>query len=144
MVSSVAFGFWVDRVDRRAVLVPLALIALYALWSLRVSRPRRAGADRAPPRRASGCSAIARSRLWLAACALHWIASAPFHGTFSIHVAALGLPPWVVGLSSGLGVLAEVGVMAVYPRFASRVHPRTLLGVALRRRARCAGWGWRW
>jgi len=63
----------------------------------------------------------------LASTALHWVACAPFNGSFSIHVTALGLPPTVVGLSAGLGVVAEIAVMFLYPRLFGRTQPRYLL-----------------
>ena len=69
--------------------------------------------------------------LVLVASCLHWIACAPFHGMFSIHVTdALRLSPSVVGFSAGLGVTMEILVMFAYPRFADRFAPRHLLFVA--------------
>lgn len=129
VVSSVAFGFAVAEVDRRAVLVPIALIAGLAVWSFGV-RARAEPAHLAHPLAGLSLLRDVPFTLALVACAAHWIASAPFHGTFSIHVGALGLPPWVVGVSSGLGVVAEVGVMFAWPRLATRIRPLALLAVA--------------
>ncbi|NTX03577.1 MFS transporter [Myxococcus sp. CA040A] len=129
IVSSVLFGLLATDVDRTVVLVPLALLAMLVPWSLALR-------DTAAPSR--GLSPFAGLKLlrhrdvrWLlAATSLHWMACAPFHGTFSIHVMALGLSPAVVGVVAGLGVLAEVGVMALYPRVAGGLAPRLVLAVA--------------
>jgi PPP family 3-phenylpropionic acid transporter len=129
VVSSVAFGLAVSRVDRRTILVPLALMLAASLWSFSL-RARTATALRPFP--FQGLALLARRdvALLLLCCALHWIALAPYHGTFAIHVAALGLPPSVVGLGAGLGVLAEIGVMALHPWLARRLEPRHVLGLA--------------
>jgi PPP family 3-phenylpropionic acid transporter len=69
-------------------------------------------------------------RWFLAGTALHWIACIPYNLTFSIFIVSLGLPPSVVGISVGLGVAAELGVMLLYPRLADRIAPRHLLALA--------------
>jgi PPP family 3-phenylpropionic acid transporter len=125
--SSALFGALVEKVDRWTVIVPLSLVACYAGWSLTLR------AQQVPPagrQRAFAAWGVVKSRdvaLLLAASALHWIACAPFHGNFSIHVAALALPPSVVGASAGLGVLAEIAVMLLYPIVAERFSPRHVL-----------------
>lgn len=129
VLSSFAFGLLVPRVDRTTVLVPVALLAALFLWSFTL----RARATPGP-----GLHPLAGLRLlkhrdirWLlAATGLHWLACAPGNGVFAIHVLALGLSPAVVGLSAGLGVLAEVAVMFLYPRVAERISPRHLLSLA--------------
>jgi PPP family 3-phenylpropionic acid transporter len=68
--------------------------------------------------------------LLLACSCLHWIACAPYHGIFAIHVAALGLPPAVVGLGAGLGVGAEIAVMYLHPALSRRLAPRHVLAIA--------------
>ncbi|HYO52669.1 MFS transporter [Archangium sp.] len=131
VLSSTLFGFAVDSVGRAAVLVPLALLAALTLWSLtlRDSGGPSAGVSVHP---LSGLQLLAdRDLRWLlAGTALHWIACAPYHATFSIFVGSLGLPPSVVGISVGLGVAAELGVMLLYPRVANRLAPRHLLAFA--------------
>jgi PPP family 3-phenylpropionic acid transporter len=130
MVSSSLFGLAVDSVGRTTVLVPLVLFAALALWSLTLRDSSR------PPEGAvhplSGLQLLAdRNLCWLlAGTTLHWIACAPYHATFSIFVVSLGLPPSVVGLSAGLGVAAELGVMLLYPRVAEHIAPRHLLALA--------------
>lgn len=139
IASAALFGAAIDVVDRRAVIVPLALIAAYAAWSFTL-RARAPGFGGRHPLSGLGLLRHRDLALVLAATCLHWIASAPFHGMFGIHVARLGLPPWVVGASSAIGVLAEVAVMYAYPRVAARVAPRhVLLAAFLVSAARWAG-----
>ncbi len=129
VISSTAFGLVISKVDRMTVLVPLCLMGAYFAWTFNVRT--RSGA-RVPAGALSGLRLLSDRDLaiFLGATCLHWIACAPFHGTFSIHVQALGLPPPVVGISAGLGVLAETCFMYFYPRFAHRISPRPLLLLA--------------
>lgn len=128
IMSTTALGLAVDRIDERIVWTLLALMAAALLWSLTLR------VDTPPARK----TAPGDGRVWsaalgwlLVASSLHWVACAPFHGTFGLHVTSLGLPPSVVGLAAGLGVVAEVGVMFLRPRLALRISDRTLLGIAL-------------
>lgn len=129
VLSSTLFGLAVDAIDGRTVIAAALAIAASAGWSLTV----RAKSAPAPLRNPLDGLRLLRDRdlatLLLATC-LHWIACAPFHGTFAIHVTALGLEPRVVGLSAGLGVAAEIAVMALYPRVSERIAPRHLLFIA--------------
>lgn len=129
VVSSIAFGLAVARVDRRTILVPLALMLAASLWSfsLRARLPASGGR-----RLLDGLALLARREvaLLLACSCLHWIACAPYHGMFALHLAALGLPPSVVGLGAGFGVLAEIAVMYLHPSWARRTTPRQLLCLA--------------
>ncbi len=124
--SSALFGALVDHVDGRTVIAAVALIGCYLAWSFAVRA-------RTPPTQhvgMFGAWGLLKHRdvaLLLCACALHWIACAAYHGNFSIHVAELKLPPWVVGTSAGLGVVAEIAVMYLYPSLAERISPRQLL-----------------
>jgi len=129
VLTTTLFGLATQRPDRLTVLVPLLLIAGYALWSLSVHAPS-APAPSVSPLAGLRLLGLRDVRLLLGATCLHWIACAPFNGLFSIHAGALGLAPAVVGLSSGLGVAAEVGVMLLYPRLALRLAPRHVLFLA--------------
>jgi PPP family 3-phenylpropionic acid transporter len=139
VASSTGFGLTVNAVDRRAVFVALVLMVASFAWSFSVKARAVALPGRHP---LSGLRLLRRRDLALmlgASCA-HWIACAPFHGTFSIHVTALKLPPSVIGLSAGLGVMAEVAVMYAYPRAAKRLAPRwVLLSAVLASALRWAG-----
>ncbi|MBX5480887.1 MAG: MFS transporter [Myxococcaceae bacterium] len=129
VLSTSAFGFAVDKMDRRVIAVALALMGAYFLWTFTL----RAQAAAVPGRHPLQGLTLLRHRdlaLVLLACALHWIASAPYHGNFGIHVIALHLPPWVIGVSAALGVIAEILVMYLYPRVAERLAPRHVLLVA--------------
>ncbi|MCK8496841.1 MFS transporter [Myxococcus fulvus] len=129
IASTVLFGWLVTGVNEWVVLVPLALLSALVPWSFTLR-------DTAAPSR--GLSPLAGLALlrhpdlrWLlAATSLHWMACAPFHGTFSIHVMSLGLSPAVVGTVAGIGVIAEVAVMAFYSRVARDTAPRVVLAVA--------------
>lgn len=129
VLSSTAFGALVLEVDGRVVAAAMSMLAAAFAWSLLV-RSRTEPGPRAHP--LAGLSLL-RHRdvaLLLGCCCLHWIACAPFHGTFSIHVTALQLPPSVVGLSAGLGVVAEILVMLTYPRGLGRLAPPIVLALA--------------
>lgn len=129
VLSSTAFGVMVSEVDVRAVWVALGLMVSAFAWTFAI-RSRTAPA---PPSHPLGALKLLRERdvaVLLASTALHWIACAPFHGSFAIHVTALGLPPSVVGLGAGLGVVAEIGVMLLYPRLFARMQPRLLLSLS--------------
>lgn len=129
VISSTAFGLCFSSIDRMTVLVPLCLMGAYFLWSF--SLRSRASARLAPgPRNALRLLSNRDLVLFLIAASLHWIACAPFHGTFSIHMRALQLPPSAVGISAGLGVLAETAFMYFYPLIAPRIAPRRLLLLA--------------
>lgn len=129
VLASTSFGLLVDEVDRRTVLVPVALMGAYALWSLSL----RARSAAVPSRSPLAGWALLRHRdlaLVLAASCLHWLACAPFHGTFGIHVVGLGLDPWVIGVSAGVGVVAEIAVMFAYPQLTRRIKPRHVLFIS--------------
>lgn len=130
VLSSTLFGFAVDSVGRATVLVPLALLTALALWSFTLRDHSRASTDPVHPLSGFQLLADRDLRWFLASTALHWLACAPYHGTFSIFVVSLGLPPSVVGSSVGLGVAAELGVMFLYPRLAHRITPRHLMALA--------------
>jgi PPP family 3-phenylpropionic acid transporter len=130
VLSSSAFGFAVAGPDRSTVAVPLVFMALFFLWSFTL-RARSTPAPLSSPLAGLLLAKRPEIGLMLAATCMHWIACAPFHGMFSVHVDALGLPPSVVGTSAALGVLAEVAVMFLYPVFGDRISPPKLLVVAL-------------
>jgi PPP family 3-phenylpropionic acid transporter len=127
VLTTTTFGLWVQQVDRSTIIVALALQIIVALWSVSL---------RAHTPRGTSSHALAGLRLlrdnkdlrWLlAATCLHWMACSPYNAMLGIHILALGLPPWVVGLSFGVGVAAEAAAMLLYPRFAERIAPRHLL-----------------
>lgn len=126
IAAAASFGLLVDGVGRAIVFIPLALLALDVGVGLKLREPQRR--THASPR--SGWRPDRELVFLLAATCLHWIANAPYNGTFILYVQALGLPAWVAGVSAALGVTAEVCVMGLYPRLAHAARPRTLLCVA--------------
>ncbi len=98
---------------RAVVLAPLAALSALAAWAAFALPPPPAAPalDRPAPRSWRGPLPPGLAP-FLGTCLLHWMALAPFHGNFALHVAALGLPREVTGWCSSLGVLAEVAVMA--------------------------------
>lgn len=123
VVSTLGFGLSVQRIDRAVVLVPLGLMVAMAAWvALTLARE--------PPRIEPGPGAswtvvrdLVKRRdiaFFLAATALHWVACAPYHGLFTLHVTALGGSPGVVGVSSAIAVSSEVLVMLTWPRWGAR------------------------
>ncbi|MFP2908264.1 MFS transporter [Pyxidicoccus sp. 3LFB2] len=129
IVSTVVFGLLVSRVDETLVLTPLVLLTLLVPWTLTLRDTAPVGPR---PHPLAGLRLLRHPdfRWLLAATSLHWVACAPYHGSLSIHVMALGLAPSVVGLTAGAGVLAELVVMALYSRFAGGFAPRHVLAFA--------------
>jgi PPP family 3-phenylpropionic acid transporter len=129
IVSSTLFGLAVADTDHRVIVASLAVLAATWLFSLPLHAP--APPDPAPRRRASfDLLADPVLRRLLAATALHWMACAPSNGLFGVHVRALGLPPSVIGLSTGLAVSAEVAAMLAYPRLFARWSPSRVLAAS--------------
>lgn len=133
VVSSVSFGVLMTRIDRAAVLVPLALFLAAGAWAW----VALAGA---PPARHEGPKPDLAAALrllrspgvgwFLAAAALHWAACAPYHGSLTLHITALGLSPAIIGLSAAVAVGSEVLVMSTWTRLGARVGSTRLLLVA--------------
>ncbi|HEX8703770.1 MAG TPA: MFS transporter [Myxococcaceae bacterium] len=130
IAMTTTFGLVAKELGRLTVVVPLALLSLLALWSLSL---RSGGTPSASPHPLAGVRLLRDNkdlRWLLAATCLHWMACSPYNGMLAIHILAQGLPASVVGLAAGVGVAAEVPAMLFYPRFAHRIAPRHLLGIA--------------
>jgi PPP family 3-phenylpropionic acid transporter len=129
VASSVAFGLAVTEVDRRTILIPLALMLVGSLWSFTV-RARTASVGGRRP--FAGLTLLARRdvAVLLACCALHWIRVRAVPRDVRDPRRGAGPSPAVVGLGAGLGVLAEIAVMALHPWAARRIEPRHVLAVA--------------
>lgn len=133
VVATLGFGFFIDEVDRRVVVVAVALIAAFTAWSgltlARLPAQRRTG----PRATVSAAVELLRNRQirWLlVASALHWIASAPYHGSLGLYFQSLGFDPSTLGASASVAVVSEIVVFATWPRWSHRLRPRTLLSVA--------------
>ncbi len=133
VIASLGYGFSVDVIDRRAIATALACLGAAAVWSWLTLARAPAVHVEGPKASFQEALALLRRRdvaVFLAATALHWIACAPYHGTLSMYVTALHLPPWVVSTSSSVGVISEVAVMFTWPRWGHRFSSRRLLIVA--------------
>jgi PPP family 3-phenylpropionic acid transporter len=114
------------------VVVPLVTAASvlgYALVARGAPQPPHHGERPAP----GGLLALARDRgllLFLGAAAIHWAACAPYHLFFGVHVRDLGLSPDVTGIGMGIGVVAEIVALLLFPRIEPRVSQRTLFAIA--------------
>lgn len=130
VAATLAFGFFVDVIDRRVVLATLALITAYTIWAglTLARRPahRREG-PRADVKGALALLARPQIRWLLVASATHWIASAPYHGSLGLHFNALGFRPSTLGLSASVAVTSEIIVLFTWPRWAHLISPRALL-----------------
>jgi PPP family 3-phenylpropionic acid transporter len=130
VLSAAAFGRLAPSADERVVWAALGCMVAYAAVSAGLHARSTPSVSRGPVR-ARTLLADRGLALFLIATALHWIASAPYHGSFAIHVTALGLPPSVIGWSASLGVLAEVGVMYAQPKLTRHVSVRAWFVLSL-------------
>ncbi len=131
-VAVTSFGYAVSRTDQRAVYALLGLMSVFLLWSFWLHRPP-SGAASAARRSKPAWNLLSGNpnlTLLLLGSCLHYVALGPFNTTLAIHYASLGHPPKVIGLAVGIGVLAETGVMLIYPQLARRLSPRALLLIA--------------
>jgi len=134
VAAAQGLGLWLTaRGDRPGdPLVPvavLALVAAYALAARRLPAPPPPGTRP----RAAEMLGLLRSRpllLLLAACAVHWAATAPFHLLFGVRVRDLGLPAWITGLGMAVGVGAEVLALLAFPRLEGRLTLRAILAAS--------------
>ena len=134
VLASAGFGVFAPRSERAVVWTVLALLILLAAFAGTVLK----GSPREREARREGVP-LAGTLGWFLGCTtLHWIASAPYNGSFAIHVGTLGLPRWVTGAAVAAGVLAEVGVMVLYQRLFARWSAQRILALS------CVGSCVRW
>jgi PPP family 3-phenylpropionic acid transporter len=113
-------------------LVPLVVTALVGAYALAARRlpPSPVHADRPGPK---DLLALLRHRPLLAllgACAIHWMACAPFHLLFGVFVRDRGLSPDVAGIGMAAGVAAEILALVAFPRLEARFSLRALFATA--------------
>ncbi|MBL8919973.1 MAG: MFS transporter [Myxococcaceae bacterium] len=133
VAATLAFGFFVDVIDRRVVFAALALMGAYTAWAGLTLARRPARRREGPRADLRGALALLRNpqvRWLLVASAAHWIACAPYHGSLGLHFKALGFPPSTLGLSASVAVTSEIVVLFTWPRWAHLVRPRALLAIA--------------
>lgn len=110
-------------------LVTAASVLGYALVARGAPHPPHHGERPAP----GALFDLARDRrllLFLGAAAVHWAACAPYHLFFGVHVRDLGLSPDVTGIGMGIGVVAEIAALLLFPRLERRVPQRALFAIA--------------
>jgi PPP family 3-phenylpropionic acid transporter len=101
----------------------------YALVARGASQPPHHG-GRPPARALLDLLRDRRLLLFLFAAAIHWAACAPYHLLYGVHVRDLGLPADVTGLGMGIGVVAEIAALLLFPRFERRHSQRALFAIA--------------
>jgi PPP family 3-phenylpropionic acid transporter len=113
-------------------LVPWLVVGLVAGYALAAQGTGGAGPAGARPALEDVRDLLASRPLQFlfGACTLHWIACAPYHVFFGVFVKDLGLPADVAGLGMAVGVVAEIGVLALFPLLQRRFRLRTLFGAA--------------
>jgi PPP family 3-phenylpropionic acid transporter len=127
------FGRLVGEVDQRVIVASLTLIGAGAAWTamgLSHVRARPGHGPRPSWDAALGLAQGREMRVFLLAVAVHWAACGPYHSALAIHATALALPTRVIGDAMTLGVVSEIAVMSVWPRWGHRFSPRTLLFVS--------------
>jgi PPP family 3-phenylpropionic acid transporter len=104
-------------------------VVAYALVARSLPATPRHG-DRPAPR--AMLALLRDRRLWvlLGPAALHWAACAPYHVFFGVLVRDLRLPDDVTSAGMAIGVVAEMGVLLLFPRLERRFPLRVLLAVA--------------
>lgn len=113
-------------------LVPLAVVACVVGYALvaRAAPPTAGHAERPGTRDMLALVRDRRLHLLLLASALHWAACAPFHLLFGVFVRDLGLPADVTGLGMGIGVLAEIAALLLFPRVERRLPLPALFAIS--------------
>ncbi len=115
-----------------ALLVPVALALLVAIWlaSLRVPERFRA----APEAIGRPLLAVVRRpevATLLLVCLLMQLSHGPYYAFFTLYLEHHGYSGGLIGLLWALGVVAEIGVFLIMPRALPRFAPRTLLLASL-------------
>lgn len=122
------------RGDRPADPLVPAVVALLVCGYALVARGAPATAAHPQRPAARDMLALARDRrlhLLLAAAAVHWAACAPYHLLFGVFVRDRGLPADVTGAGMGVGVLAEIALLLLFPRLERRIPLRGLFAIAV-------------
>lgn len=114
------------------LLVPIAIalcVVGYAL-AARGAPPAAGRPERPAARDLVSLAEDRRLHLLLAAGAIHWAACAPYHLLFGVLVRDRGLPSGVTGAGMGIGVVAEIAALLLFPRLERRFPLRGLFAVA--------------
>lgn len=115
------------------VLVPAVVAAcLAAFAAVALTLPAAPGHAEARPAPRELLSLLRHRPLvvLLGACALHWMACAPYHLFFGVLVRDRALPSAVAGIGMTAGVAAEILALLLFPRLGPRFSTRALLVAA--------------
>lgn len=134
IVSAQAIGFFLAARGERPAdpAMPIAYVACIVTYAL-LAQTFPAVEPRADRPHWRDALSVLRSRpllFILALCALHWAALSPYHLMFGVLVRDLGLSSRVTGVSTALGVAAEVGALLVFPALEKRFSLRSLFAVS--------------
>jgi MFS transporter, PPP family, 3-phenylpropionic acid transporter len=135
-IACASYGLLVGGVGAVTLQVALAWAVAFAAVTWALHAPAVAAVAAVAPLRPhplDGLRLLRRRPIaWLlVVTCLHWIACAPQNGLFAIHLASIGLEPWVAGVAVGAGVCSELVVMSLVPYGAHRIAARTLLALAI-------------
>jgi len=126
LVAAAGGGEIAARVGLHAVFAAGAIgLGISALATQRVPPPST------PPERQSRPGSLRRLAPFLVAAALAGFANAAYDAGFSLHLERIGLGGRFVGWAWSLGVVSEVGLMAISGRLAARVGAERLFAGAL-------------
>jgi PPP family 3-phenylpropionic acid transporter len=115
--------------DLLVPVVTVLCIVGYAVVARGLAQPPHHG-ERPAPRALLDLASDRRVLLFLGAAAIHWSACSPYHLFFGVHVRDLGLPADVTGIGMGIGIVAEIAVLLLFPRIERRLSQRTLFAIA--------------
>ncbi|MBI5480597.1 MAG: MFS transporter [Deltaproteobacteria bacterium] len=130
LLAALAGGLLLDRSGSHVVmLAALAalLAAAVAVWAVPAPPPR---AERGALRAAGRLLASGDFWLFLATVALGQVAHSAYDSFFSLHLARLGCGGRFTGLAWAVGVVAEIGLLAVSGRLIGRFGGARLLALA--------------
>ncbi len=133
VVTSLSFGFLVDRIDRAVVGTAIGLMIASATWcAFTLARVPPVHHEGPRPTVAAALGLLRKKEIVLFLCAtgLHWLASAPYHGSLSLHLTALKHPPSVVSLTASMAVASEVIVLVIWQRIGGWLRPTSWLLVS--------------
>lgn len=131
MLSVLAVGEGIDRIG--VGIVPVVLVGLFAALSLVSLSVPQAGQD-GDAADSQGLLAVLRQPQvfgLLIACFLLQASHGPFYAFYSIYLQSHGYSATAIGLLWSIGLIAEIGVFLLMPRWLPRFGPRQLLTVAM-------------
>ncbi len=132
VVSSWAFGVWLDQGGAAGDAVPAALGCLACTFLAALPLRGDDGPRLLPPSLADArrLAADRGFRLFLAASAFHWASLSPYHLFYAVHLGDLGVGATWIGAGLAGGVVAELLVMWLFPALSNRFPLHGLLAAS--------------